>query len=175
MIDHLLYAIVDTTHIPVAVVTVQDPYSIPYELPVSSPAESPEESRMVADIQLWTGWSDRALAEVIGTTHPTVKALRDGRFVVVPRNRESRPRLRATHGVIARAFLLTGRDARRVNRVLGDTSRGDSPTQHLIRGDITGAYRSLLDLLRPGDPATLIQSWRPLSPRGRTSAPSDEE
>lgn len=174
MIDHLLYSLLDTTRIPVVVSTIEDPYSIPYDLPVPTQEPGPEESRMATDIQAWTGWSNRTLAEVIGTTHPTIRALRDGNFVVYPRNREYRQRLRTAHGVVGRAFQLAKRDARQTNALLSDRSNGESPMQHLIRGDVTGAYRCVLDLLQPQEPAELIRSWRPLSPRDRTAAPFDE-
>jgi hypothetical protein len=175
MIDQLLYAMLETTRIPVAVTSLQDPYCIPYQLPLPASEPSPEEARMVADVQTWTGWSNRSLAEVIGTTHPTIKALRDGHVVVIPRNREYRQRLKGAHTIAARVFLLAGRDARRTNSLLSDASGGESPMQHLIRGDVTGAYRTVLDLLQSREPTELIQSWRTLSPRDRTSAPFDEE
>lgn len=175
MIDQLLYAMMDATQIPVEIAPISDPYSMPYGLPPIRVAASPEESRMAAEVILWTGWSNRTLAQVIGTSHPTIRAIREGRAIVGRRNHQYPQRLKSVHDLVSRAFVLTHRDPRRTNALLSDGSRGDSPKQYLIRGEIGLASRAILDLIQPGNRPELIGSWRPLSPRNRTVAPSDEE
>lgn len=175
MIDQILYAMLDTTRIPVVVHDIADPYTVPYGLPRPQIAVSPEQSRMIAELQAWTHWSNRTVAQVIGTTHPTVKAIRDGRLVVGHRNAHYPQRLKAVHQLTARVFLLAGRDPRRAKSLLEDHSGGESPRDYLSRGDIYGANRALFDVLRTSRPTALIPNWRPLSPRNRTVDPSDRE
>ena len=174
MIDHMLYAIADTTRIPVAVITVSDPFALPYQLPEVIVERSPDEATMAADVQSWTGWSNRTLADVIGTTHPTIRALLDGRVIVIARNPDYRRRLKVAHAFVQRVFIIAGRDTRRTQSILSDSTLGDAPIQYLKRDDPAEGFSRVLELVSAG-PSELIQSWRPLSSRGRTIAPFDSE
>jgi hypothetical protein len=176
VIDHFLLGLVEeATRIPAQVRTVvTNPYEMPYQLPTYVVDDVPDDTRMLSDLKSWTGWSNRKLAEIIGTTHPTIRALSDGRVVITPRNREYRRRLHSVHSVVERVFLLAGRDQHRTRTLLSDDTAGNSAMRQLANGEIGAAYATVLEAVSPPRPP-LITSWSPLSPRGRTVAPFDEE
>jgi hypothetical protein len=176
MIDHFLLGLMEeATRIPAQVRTVvTSPYEMPYQLPTYVVAEEPDDARKLSELKSWTGWSNRTVADIIGTTHPTIRALGDGRVVISPRNREYRSRLHSVHSVVSRVFMLAGRDRHRTRTLLSDDTTGESPMQLLRNGEVGAAYAMVLEFVNPPRPS-LITSWSPLSPRGRTIAPFDEE
>ena len=176
MIDHMLVVLVDeATRIPAQVQTMAtNPYEMPYQLPTYVVVDLPDDTRMLSELKGWTGWSNRTVAEVIGTTHPTIRAVSDGRVVIAPRNREYRNRLRAVHSVVSRVFSLAGGNQQRLRLMLTDDTTGESAMQLLAKGEIGTAYARVLESASPHRPS-LVTSWSPLSPRGRVIAPFDEE
>lgn len=173
MIDHAIYAVIESTRLPSQHQIVRNPYDLPYVLPTPEPL-SPGESRMATELRAWTGWSDRLLAEVVGTTHPTIRALRSGHIVLSMRNHNYHQRLPAVHAFMSRIYQLAGRSPQRVNALLTDTSLDQAPIERLKAGDVTAAYRTVLDLTARKH-QDLIRTWRPLPAAGRVIAPFDVE
>jgi hypothetical protein len=176
MIEQLPYpSSLEETHIPTTLVGKPDIFALPYQLPRIEPQPPPEAVRLVRDIQLATGWSARTLGDVIGTTHPTIRALQRGRVAIAPRNRDYQRRLLSAYEVITRIHALANRDVTRTNAALRYREHGPSAI-HLIAADRPSeAYLAALRALRPSRRDRLIVGSRPLSPRGRTVDPFSEE
>jgi hypothetical protein len=167
---------VQQTYIPALSTRQLNAYELPYELPKAEAGSLPADAaRMVTDVLAATGWSARTLADVIGTTHPTVRALLRGHFAAMPRNRDYQRRLKATYEIISRIFTLAGRDVGRTNTALRDQGRGPSAVDYLVQDRPNDAYLAAIRSLRPPPQDRLIIGSRPLSPQGRTTDPFDDE
>lgn len=119
---------------------------------------------MAQDIVKWTLWSDRKLAKALGTTHPTVHALLTGTPAVGSRSREVLQRVTPTHAVIARIFVIAGRDPKRTATALESPSNGRSAVAHLRAGHPDRAYVAALDALNPPVDTGLMTGSRPSVP-----------
>lgn len=116
-----------------------------------------------------TGWSQRDLAAILGTSHTTVRRLEtDGR--VSPRTRDVAARAAQLHGVLARlAGLTSGPD--HLTMVLATPGTGGTPGDLLRAGDWSQAYLVALDALRPpaqgmlgASPTRMLPATRELRP-----------
>jgi len=165
----------DQTHIPTTLIGRADLFALPYRLPDIEPQPPPEAVRLVREIQLATGWSARTLGDVIGTTHPTIRALQRGRVAIAPRNRDYQRRLRSTYEIITRIHALTGRDVTRTNAALRYLGDGLSAVELIAADRPSDAYLAALRALRPSSRDRRIVGSRPLGPRGRTVDPFAEE
>ena len=93
-----------------------------------------------------TGWSNRRIAEIVGTTHPTIQAIKDGR------QPERRPELAEalfkTAEVVEKISRLAQGNQSALNAIL--TSRRNeqaTPLQLLASGNYARAYLQALDFL----------------------------
>lgn len=121
-------------------------------------------SQMARDIQAWTGWSLRALAEAVGTTHPTIRQILDGVPQVGTRNTDLLRRLDLAHGVVARIYVVAGRESSRTAFALASPSVSGTAVALLASGQSSRAYLTALDALRPARPEGLLVGSRPLRP-----------
>jgi hypothetical protein len=121
-------------------------------------------AQMAKDVRAWTGWSTRALAEAVGTTHPTIRQILDA----VPGSGTRRPdmlrRLEQVHGVVARIYLMAGSDSRRAAAVLAAGPAGRSAVDYLSAGEANKAYLAALDVLQPREGNGLLVGARPVQP-----------
>lgn len=118
---------------------------------VIPPAEDPDTpaiARRLRDIATWTQWSDRQLADLLGTTHPTIGAARRGREITrVPALAD---RIAALHRVIERVSMLCDRDVSEVTRLLEAAPSGRPTAVDLIgAGEFSNAYLAVLDARAP--------------------------
>ena len=106
-----------------------------------------------------TGWSNRALATALGTTHPTLGAILSGRQTTRERIPELRGRITALADMADRLMSLTG-DPTAVRAALTTRPLNESHTacQLLILGDPGRAYIAALDVLRPPTNAGFMRS-----------------
>ncbi len=152
------------------------PHASSYVLPDTAQQEALEVERMFHDLCRWTGWSDRALADVIDTSHPTVGRLKAGEYGFLAGNEVSRRRVEAAHGVVSRAYILAGRDRGRTRTILEQTAFGGmSARQHLCDGRPNEAYLAVIEVLRPPRRSGLMRGSNPIDPRKATTAPADED
>jgi hypothetical protein len=165
----------DQTHIPTTLPGGTDLFELPYRLPEIEPQPPPEAVRLVREIQFATGWSARTLGDVIGTTHPTIRALQRGHVAIAPRNRDYQRRLRSAYEIITRIYALTDRDVTRTNAALRYQGDGPSASDLIAADRPSDAYLAALRALRPSKRDRRIVGSRPLSPRGRTVDPFAEE
>lgn len=117
-------------------------------IPPPEDVDSPALAERLRDVAAWTGWSDRRLAEVLGTTHPTVAAARRGREITrVP---DLADRIAGVHRVIERVAALCDRDVSEIVRLLEARPSGDrSAIDHIKAGNWSKAYVAVLDARGP--------------------------
>jgi hypothetical protein len=135
------------------------------------PERAPDVQRMISDMRAWTGWSQRRLADVLGTSHTTVGRAEAGRPLVEARSGDLRDRVDRAHAVVQRIFLLAERDAEETARLLEtppSITGGGSAVDGLRTGNPDRAYIAALDVLRPRPTGMLVGS-RPR--RGGATSP----
>jgi len=116
-----------------------------------------------------TGWAQRDLAYVLGTSHTTVRRLEtDGR--VTARTRGIAARAAELHAVILRLARAAGGPERLVI-ALGRTVAGTTPLDLLRAGEWSRAYTAALDAVHGPRPAMLGASRTPVKPATRELRP----
>ena len=129
----------------------------PIELPAVDVRPAPDIVRMAAQIREWTGWSSRRLAGILGTSHTTVRGIESGRSLVPGHSGDLRRRLGQLHDVVARVFLLAGRDAARTAWTLEAAPPNGVPAIEWLReGQSAKAYLSAIDVLRPRSDGLIV-------------------
>lgn len=101
------------------------------------------------DLAAWTGWSNRDLATALGTSHPTVGALRSGEAVAFARRPEIRHRLADLHALCTRLRPMVYGDATRLGRLLTTAVAGQTPLELVRAGAAARAYLFALRTLAP--------------------------
>lgn len=130
---------------------------------------------MARRLKRFTRWSDRALAEAIGTSHPTVAALLKGSPTAGSRNRHLLERLRDMHGVVSRIFLVASKDPRATVMALTSGNGGRCALEYLAQGEPEKAYLAALDALRPRPTDDYLVGTSPSEPGRGTAAYLDED
>jgi hypothetical protein len=147
----LPHRVIDTDHL----------FWIVGEWPVVIPKQvvraAPDVQRAIIDLRRWTGWSARRLADVLRTSHTTVRRIEAGRPLVEGHSGDLRRRLDDVHDVVGRVFLLCHRDPVSTVRVL-EKSHGEEETavDALRRGDAAQAYLRAIDAVRPRETGLLV-------------------
>ncbi len=108
---------------------------------------------LLHEIRNVTGWSQRDLAEILHTSHTTVRRLEtDGR--VTARSRTSAARITPLHGVLTRLVRVAGNPQTLATALLTDDGRGKA-TDFLRAGQWSRAFTVALDVLN-GPPPTML-------------------
>lgn len=118
------------------------------KLPSYVPRKRQELTGTVRRLISETGWSNRRLAMIVGTTHPTIGAIAKGREP--ERNPQLRDALIRTADVVARISALTHGDRRRLNATLQTPlgASGRTPLDLLASGRYAQAYLTAVDVIR---------------------------
>jgi hypothetical protein len=117
-------------------------------VPSEESRPAPRAQRLTQAVREWTGWSNRKLAGVLRTSHPTVAALEQGRSA--GRVGDLFERLVELHGVVQRIFLVANRDASEVDRLLVTPSAaGPTAADLLADRRPAEAYLAALEVNRP--------------------------
>lgn len=145
------------------------------EAPDPEASVVPGLSHRVREVELWTGWSDRQLAEVVGTTHPTIAAIRRGRGNV--RTARLLNRLTSIHETVERLHHVCNGDASEVRLLLGrELAPGHRSAQWLLsQGRYADAYLAALDARTPRRVGGMMQSRVPRRPSGEVVALEDAD
>lgn len=124
---------------------------------------------LIRETRELTGWAQRDLAQVLGTSHTTIGRLEtDGR--VTARSRSVAARATELHAVLVRlARVASGPDA--LVAALDRTVRGTTPRELLSQGQWSRAYTAALDALRGPRPAMLGASAVPVRAATREIRP----
>jgi hypothetical protein len=113
----------------------------------------PRVAKMLAEVQKWSGWSDRKTGRMLGTTHPTVRRL--AKDEVSPRSSMAIERLQGIHDILSRLSVLVGASGD-LKGLLGQTDdAGLSVEDYLEQGRLGAGYRAGLRLISGARPQML--------------------
>lgn len=110
---------------------------------------APPAQRMVSEIRRMTAWSDRRLADVLRSTHPTVSAVATGRSTALVGDLHTR--IASTLDVVERIFLVADQNAHETNRLMSTVPPGsDSDAASMLAdGSPAAAYLAALAVHQP--------------------------
>lgn len=119
--------------------------------PARRPRLAPRVQRQVRDVLDWTGWSSRTLAEIVGTTHPTISAIAAGRSTTFTRAPGLPFKLAELHGLLERLNIVAGDDAVELNRMIGTPPAEGERTglQQLSDWNLTDAWLAAVNVASP--------------------------
>lgn len=127
------------------------------KFPPMVPQPASETQQQAIQIRKWTGWSIRFLADVVGTSHTTIRGIENGRPVADSRSGNLRTRITNVHDVVQRVHLLAGRDPWKVARALStEPMSGASAVEEMKHCQFGAAYVAAIDALRPRPTAPLV-------------------
>jgi hypothetical protein len=148
------------------------PYRTPR--PAAGARPTPRLPRSLRNVRAWTGWSNRELAEAIGSTHPTVDAVLQGRATLA-RQPAQVERIFALHALLERLRVVVDGDRAELTRAVRTASDGrPSALAILEEGELPGAYLAALDVLRPPRTVGMMQGRYPRRPGDAACALNDE-
>lgn len=167
----------DPTALPIATRQGRgDLYAPDYRVPRQQVHAVPEAMQQLHELIRIAQWSNRVLADIIGSSHPTIAQALAGNASALSRSAVQRQRLNDAYAVVSRIHLLAGRDADRTASAL-DTPGTDDLTaiDHLSNAQMTKAYLAAARALRPSRRADMMIGSHPIDPRTATVAVLDEE
>lgn len=131
---------------------------------------SPRVQQAAREIKDLTGWSNRRLAQALGVTHPTVKAIEKGGAGALARSPHVQRRLSILHQVLSRIAPLAERKRYPLAQALEQAAQqGGLSALELVRmEDGNRAYLAALDVISPRRRGKMIRSSHPVKP-GRSS------
>ncbi len=128
-------------------------------IPKYEPQPVPELTKIVKRLIEQTGWSNRSLAEIVGTTHPTIQAIKRGREL--ERRRDLAEALFNTAEVVEKISRLARGNQAMLKTVLSTRgSDGETPLQLLAAGEYARAYLRALDMLNKSRPTVRLLDAR---------------
>jgi transcriptional regulator with XRE-family HTH domain len=126
-------------------------------IPDQDTSSAPEVHRFVSEIRNRTGWSARRLAEIVGTSHTTILRIENGGRLVSGHSGELRRRLSQADDVVARVYIIAGRDQETTARLLEEAPLSDRPAVDFLQSDQPAkAYLAAIDVARPRPPGLLV-------------------
>ena len=140
------------------------------------PLTVPPEVRLQAErLRQWTGMSNRALASLLGTTHPTIGALLSGQSSDFLRRPEVRRRLADLYAMCSRLAPLVGEDPRVLSRILevSEEEGGRTIGELAVNGDLARGYLLALQNIVPVRTRAFSDSPFPAQPGTATHALHD--
>ncbi len=121
-------------------------YDFRLEIPKTVPQPPKRSQQLTREIRRQSGWSQRQLAVVLGITHPTVRALEEGRSR--PGDAKLIEKLTEVDAVVSRVFAIAGQDASETTRILcSKASEGNQSAVELLEiGRPAEAYLAAMDV-----------------------------
>jgi len=134
----------------------------------------PEAQTQAEYVRISTGMSQRALASLLGTTHPTIGALLSGQSTEFLRKPEVRRRLSDVFALCTRLSPLTSDDAKETGRLLEASDEEGRTVGYLAaNGELSKAYLLALRTISPPSTAKMLNSPYPAQPGTATYALQD--
>jgi hypothetical protein len=153
-------ALPDTTTVGDGILVLGE---VSIQIPPLEAVPTLELRQLIWELQVRTGWSARALAEVLRTTHTTINRVVAGGRLQRGRSGDLRRRLGEAHEVVARVYVLAGSNADATAHVLQSVApSGQSPVALLRDDEPARAYLAALDTLNARREGLLVGSH----PRG---------
>jgi hypothetical protein len=145
------------------------------QLGPTPPASAPDAATHIRQVRKWTGWSIRATAQLLDTTHTTVLAMEQGRPLMVGRTGDLRGRLDQLHDLVSRVRILVDKYPERTADVLNTPdSDGRTALDYLRKREPSRAYLAAMDAARPRPRWTgLLVGDRPAVPGRATTSLTD--
>ena len=138
--------------------------------------EEPGTGKRLRDLIHWTKWSHRMLAQVIGSTHPTISQALAGNAGALTRSTAQRQRLDDAFAVVSRIYLLADRNPDRTAYALTTPGPGgETATKRLMDGERAKAYVLAMRVLRPVQSEAMMVGSHPIDVRRASVAVLDEE
>ena len=127
------------------------------KLPEVKVAVAPEPQLQAKEILDWTGFSRRQLSSILGITHPTLKALVEGRATQLSKKPEVPTRIAALHGLCERIAPLANYDQGLVASALLTEVRNDGSriADIVMTESVAAAYLAALKVVAPKTPPSL--------------------
>lgn len=145
------------------------------DVPEYRPVRAPQAQWLVHDVKAATRWSARFIATLLGTTHPTIAALLDGRAAGGRHLPELHARLREIHDVVTRVHAIAGHDPEETVRLLTTAPVGAVPAVDLLRSrNPASAYLAVVDVARPPRSGGLMTGLFPVRGGEATAALEDQ-
>lgn len=143
--------------------------------PDSKPRLASTLQRQFQDIAGWTAWSNRRVAYLLNTTHPTVAAVLNGRGG--DRARGLADRATEVHAVLNRLYRATDADSGELRRIITERpfTGGPSAIECLRSDEPAQALLAALDVLNGPPAAGLITGNDPVRGGDASVAVSREE
>jgi hypothetical protein len=117
------------------------------------PLTVPPEAQLQAErLRQWTGMSNRALASLLGTTHPTIGAVLSGQSSEFLRRPDVRRRLADLYAMCSRLAPLVGEDPKELSRILQASEGGEGGRtvgELAVNGDLARGYLIALQAIAP--------------------------
>jgi transcriptional regulator with XRE-family HTH domain len=142
-------------------------------VPKVSPNPAPSIQIKTRELIRWTGWSQRELAEVLGTTHPTIGALTSGRTTDLVRRSDLKQALMDLHAVCMRLRVLFPGDKAALRECLQFSVGGESVAKMAASGRPAAAYIAALEACAGRHAEDLPQPIFPLVAGEATAALHD--
>jgi hypothetical protein len=168
----------DATAMPSLVARrVKSPFAPAYSFPPLSAVDAaPQITNKLCQLVNWTKWSHRVLAQVIGSTHPTIAQALAGNAGALSRSTNQRQRLDDAFAVVSRIYVLANRTPDRTAYALTTPGAdGDTATTLLVDGEPAKAYVRAMQTLRPAQSAGMMVGSHPLDVRRASVAVLDED
>jgi hypothetical protein len=144
---------------PVVTEKVFDLFSSWLLEPIYEPQPVPSLARTVKRLVERTGWSNRSLADIVGTTHPTIQAIKLGREP--ERHPDLAQALFRTAEVVEKISRLANGNQGTLRLILNSRgSEGGTPLQLLAAGEYAKAYLRALDMLNSSRPTVQLLDAR---------------
>lgn len=142
-------------------------------LPSVRSRPTPEPQVKANQLMAWTGMSLRVLAEVLGTTHPTLSALTKGQSTELSRRPEVLERLESLHSVAERLAPVNPGGPRLLGDVLLSETGGRTLADLAANGSAARAYIVALKSLVPR-PEERFKASFATRPEGTSTAALDD-
>jgi transcriptional regulator with XRE-family HTH domain len=114
-----------------------------------------------------TGWSGRDLAEILHTSHTTVRRLETGGSVTA-RSRDTAARVASLHAVLVRLARVASSPGALGAALVTDAGSGSTPAELLREGQWSRAFTAALDVLQGPRPTILSPAAWPAPPMAAT-------
>lgn len=143
--------------------------------PIPPGRPAPRIQRHIIELQRLTGWSERSLASIVGTSHPTIRAALAGGQGALTRSADVKERIDSLHAIAVRLAPLADRRQDAIVEALTSHPSGSAASAiDLVRsGKTAAAYLVAMEVLRPRRTSGMMRGSSPARPGQASVALTD--